>query len=112
MDKDVEAGIVGSLSQIIKNKHIYYGSKPVHWCIESSSALAEAEVEYKDITSKAVCVNFSLSKHKMSSWGIEIEQYTGVSKVMAQYLSQYGLQHHGHFPLTELLPLEETSNIN
>ena len=64
MDKDVEAGIVGSLSQIIKNKHIYYGSKPVHWCIESSSALAEAEVEYKDITSKAVCVNFKLSEHK------------------------------------------------
>ena len=77
MDKDVEAGIVGSLSQIIKNKHIYYGSKPVHWCIESSSALAEAEVEYKDITSKAVCVNFKLSEHKMSFWGTEIEQSTG-----------------------------------
>ena len=61
MDKDVEAGIVGSLSQIIKNNHIYFGSKPVHWCIESSSALAEAEVEYKDVTSKAVCVNFEIT---------------------------------------------------
>ena len=61
MDKDVEAGIVGSLSQIIKNKHIYFGSKPVHWCIESSSALAEAEVEYKDVTSRAVCVNFEIT---------------------------------------------------
>ena len=68
MDKDIESGIVSSLAKIIKNKHIYYGSKPVHWCIESSSALAEAEVEYKDIVSKAVCVNFKIiNKDKLSS---------------------------------------------
>ena len=67
MDKDIESGIVLSLAKIIKNKHIYYGSKPVHWCIESSSALAEAEVEYKDIISKAVCVNFKIiNKDKLS----------------------------------------------
>ena len=67
MDKDIEAGIVSSLGKIIENNHIYYGSKPVHWCIESSSALAEAEVEYKDIVSKAVCVNFKIiDKDKLS----------------------------------------------
>ena len=67
MDKDIESGIVSSLAKIIENKHIYYGSKPVHWCIESSSALAEAEVEYKDIISKAVCVNFKIiNKDKLS----------------------------------------------
>ena len=67
MDKDIESGIVSSLAKIIKNEHIYYGSKPVHWCIESSSALAEAEVEYKDIVSKAVCVNFKIiNKDKLS----------------------------------------------
>jgi len=60
MDKDIESGIVSSLAKIIGNNHIYYGSKPVHWCIESSSALAEAEVEYKDVISKAVCVNFKI----------------------------------------------------
>ena len=58
MDKKIESGIVSSLGKMISNKHIYYGSKPVHWCIESSSALAEAEVEYKDIVSRAVCVTF------------------------------------------------------
>ena len=31
------------LAAIIENNHIYFGSKPVHWCIESESALAEAE---------------------------------------------------------------------
>ena len=60
MDKDVESEIVSSLAKMIENNHIYYGSKPVHWCIESSSALAEAEVEYKDIISSAVCVNFKI----------------------------------------------------
>ena len=54
---------------MIENNHIYYGSKPVHWCIESSSALAEAEVEYKDIISSAVCVNFKiLNKNFLSSY--------------------------------------------
>jgi isoleucyl-tRNA synthetase len=64
MDKEIESEIVNSLSKMIKNGHIYYGSKPVHWCIESSSALAEAEVEYKDITSYAVCVNFKVLNKK------------------------------------------------
>ena len=64
MDKEFEASIVRSLSAIIENNHIYYGSKPVHWCIESESALAEAEVEYKDITSDAVDVLFKISEQK------------------------------------------------
>ncbi len=58
MDSKFEASIIRSLSKIISNEHIYYGSKPVHWCIESESALAEAEVEYNDITSDAIDVMF------------------------------------------------------
>ena len=64
MDKEFEASVVRSLSAIIENNHIYYGSKPVHWCIESESALAEAEVEYKDITSDAIDVLFKISNQK------------------------------------------------
>ncbi len=60
MDKDFEASVIKSLSAMIENNHIYYGSKPVHWCIESESALAEAEVEYQDVTSDAVYVLFKL----------------------------------------------------
>ena len=62
MDKNFEASAVRSLATIIKNNHIYFGSKPVHWCIESESALAEAEVEYQDVVSDAVDVLFKLSK--------------------------------------------------
>ena len=78
MDKEVESGIVGCLSKIIKNKHIYYGSKPVHWCIESSSALAEAEVEYKNIISKAVCVNFKILNIDKLSFNKNIENKLNV----------------------------------
>ena len=46
MDKDFEASVIKSLSAMIENNHIYYGSKPVHWCIESESALAEGHSFY------------------------------------------------------------------
>ncbi len=74
MDKDIESGIVLSLAKIIENNHIYYGSKPVHWCIESSSALAEAEVEYKDIVSKAICVNFKIKNKDDLSFAFSLNK--------------------------------------
>ena len=48
MDYKVEADIVRSLGQIINNGHLHQGAKPVYWCTECESALAEAEVEYQD----------------------------------------------------------------
>ena len=55
-----EADIVRSLGKIVKNGHIAKGFKPVHWCTECSSALAEAEVEYKDKGSDTVDVAFKI----------------------------------------------------
>lgn len=43
-----EANIVRSLGEIAKNGHIQPGLKPVNWCLDCGSALAEAEVEYED----------------------------------------------------------------
>ena len=40
------------------NGHLYRGAKPVHWCLDCRSALAEAEVEYEDKTSTAIDVAF------------------------------------------------------
>jgi isoleucyl-tRNA synthetase len=53
-----EADILRSLGRIIANGHLHQGSKPVHWCIDCGSALAEAEVEYKDKISPAIDVRF------------------------------------------------------
>jgi isoleucyl-tRNA synthetase len=53
-----EADIIRSLGKIAENGHIIKGAKPVHWCTDCGSALAEAEVEYKDKESFAIDVRF------------------------------------------------------
>ena len=58
MNFQFEANIVRSLGQIIERGHLHKGSKPVHWCLDCGSALAEAEVEYYDKTSPAIDVAF------------------------------------------------------
>lgn len=58
MDFRYEADMLRALSRIIENGHLRRGSKPVHWCFDCGSALAEAEIEYMDKTSPAVDVAF------------------------------------------------------
>ena len=58
MDREYEAEQLRALAQILRNGHIYKGLKPVHWCLDCRSALAEAEVEYDDRTSPAIDVAF------------------------------------------------------
>ena len=53
-----EAGIIRALGRIAEQGHIAKGSKPVHWCTDCGSALAEAEVEYRDKESFAIDVRF------------------------------------------------------
>lgn len=58
MDFTTEANIIRALGKIIANGHLHKGAKPVHWCVDCRSALAEAEVEYYDKTSPAIDVAF------------------------------------------------------
>ncbi len=60
MDFNTEADIMRALGEIYKNGYLYQGSKPVHWCVDCCSALAEAEVEYEDKNSPAIDVGFSV----------------------------------------------------
>jgi isoleucyl-tRNA synthetase len=53
-----EAEQLRAFALIIKNGHLYKGYKPVHWCLNCRSALAEAEVEYEDKTSPSIYVRF------------------------------------------------------
>lgn len=55
-----EANAVRALSKMVANGHLLRGQKPVHWCTACGSALAEAEVEYKDKTSPAIDVAFDV----------------------------------------------------
>jgi len=58
MDSRYEAQQIRAIGKIIANGHLYRGAKPVHWCLDCRSALAEAEVEYEDRTSTAIDVAF------------------------------------------------------
>ncbi len=60
MDFKTEANIIRALGQIIANGHLTKGEKPVHWCVDCGSALAEAEVEYEDKVSYAIDVRFEV----------------------------------------------------
>jgi isoleucyl-tRNA synthetase len=61
MDFRFEADIMRVLGEILENGYLYQGSKPVHWCVDCGSALAEAEVEYEDKTSPAIDVAFPVA---------------------------------------------------
>lgn len=58
MDFTTEANIIRALGKIADNGHLLKGFKPVHWCTDCGSALAEAEVEYKDKVSPSIDVRF------------------------------------------------------
>ena len=60
MDFAFEADIVRSLGKITQKGHVVAGAKPVHWCTDCGSALAEAEVEYEDKHSPAIDVRFQV----------------------------------------------------
>ncbi|WP_036769092.1 isoleucine--tRNA ligase [Photorhabdus australis] len=59
MDFKTEANIIRALSRVIANGHLLKGAKPVHWCTDCGSSLAEAEVEYYDKTSPSIDVRFN-----------------------------------------------------
>jgi len=59
MDYKFEADIIRALGKITENGHLHRGFKPVYWSVVGGSALAEAEVEYKDKTSFSIDVKFT-----------------------------------------------------
>ena len=64
MDFAFEADVVRSLGKIAAKGHLSKGAKPVHWCTDCGSALAEAEVEYEDKHSPAIDVRFKVIDEK------------------------------------------------
>jgi len=58
MNFQQEADIIRALGRIVAAGHLHKGSKPVNWCTECGSALAEAEVDYLDKSSTAIDVRF------------------------------------------------------
>ncbi len=61
LSPDYEANQIRAFGKMIDRGHLYKGYKPVHWCLDCRSALAEAEVEYKDKTSPSIDVRFAIA---------------------------------------------------
>jgi len=73
MNFPTEADIIRALGRIIDRGHVVKGYKPVHWCVDCGSALAEAEVEYEDKTSPAIDVRFAVLEPDALLEGCEVD---------------------------------------
>ena len=83
MHPKYEADQLRAFAKIIENGHLYKGYKPVHWCLDCGSALAEAEVEYKDKTSPSIDARFPVLEED-------------------DFLDRFELEHHGGEGLVSL----------
>ena len=61
LDPSYEAGDVKVFAEMYRRGMIYKGRKPVHWCYHCKTALAEAEIEYRDEVSDSIYVKFRLT---------------------------------------------------
>ena len=80
-DFKYEADMIRALGKIVENGHVEKGVKPVNWCFDCGSALAEAEIEYQDKMSPAIDVAYTaVDTDKLTeSFGIEgLEQTVAV----------------------------------
>ena len=70
LDPQYEAEEVRELGRILKNNILYRGQKPVFWCPTLQTALADTEVEYKDIESPSIYVKFDLTDESLKALSI------------------------------------------
>ncbi|HVK51520.1 MAG TPA: isoleucine--tRNA ligase [Pseudoxanthomonas sp.] len=74
LDFRFEANEIRALAKIVANGHLTRGVKPVHWCFDCGSALAEAEIEYQEKDSPAIDVAYTVRDRKAlaAAFGIEV----------------------------------------
>lgn len=84
MNFQSEADIIRALAGIVNSGHLEKGFKPVHWCTDCGSALAEAEVEYQDKISPAIDVKFLIDDSSVfaHAFGVDIALLTKTSVVI------------------------------
>src|SRR5215213_7718936 len=74
MSNHYEAETARQFGRFVERGYVYKGARPVYWCIHDQTALAEAEVEYREHTSPSVYVKFPLSEDSL-----EAELFTHVA---------------------------------
>jgi isoleucyl-tRNA synthetase len=69
LDPRYEAGILDVLAGLLEQGSVFRQLKPIHWCFNDRTALAEAELEYADETSPSLYVNFPMVAGVPQGWG-------------------------------------------
>ena len=77
MDFKTEADTVRTLGEIYKVGYLYRGSKPVQFCLDCGSSLAEAEVEYKDKISPAIDVKYLFNDNAALAKAFRLPEISG-----------------------------------
>jgi isoleucyl-tRNA synthetase len=82
MDFDAEATIVAELMKFAESGQLYRGAKPVMWSPVEKTALAEAEIEYEDITSTQIDVAFRITEAPNSPAIAKVREWCEVDAVV------------------------------
>ncbi len=77
-----EANILRELGHLTVNGQVVRGAKPVHWCVDCGSALAEAEVEYQDRTDPSIDVAFAIADPADLQQRLELKEAVAASVVI------------------------------
>ena len=71
LSKEFEAEELRVFKEIYENGYIFKGLKPVYWSPTTKTALAEAEIEYKDVTSSSIYVKMELQEDALLKLGVD-----------------------------------------
>jgi len=80
---EYEAAEIGVLRELLDAGFIYRDLRPVHWCFDCRTALAEAEVEYRDHTSTAIYVAFGLNQNAGDAAALAVDAADGAALAAA-----------------------------
>jgi isoleucyl-tRNA synthetase len=69
LDPRYEASILDVLADLVDGGFVFRQLKPIHWCMNDRTALAEAELEYREESSPSIYVNFAMVAGVPDAWG-------------------------------------------
>jgi len=75
MSKQFESTIIHIFGQLVEKGFVYRGLRPIHWCTSCGTALAEAEIEYREKISHSITLRFPLKEDPDGIFPADIDGY-------------------------------------
>lgn len=105
---EYEGNIIKVFRNLVKKGYIYRGLKPVYWCNNCETALAEAEIEYKDIVSTSIFVKFPMTDEFLGEKDLNILIWTTTPWTLP---SNTGVAFHPEYEYS-IIKIKDSSNKN